>query len=242
MKDLLQPLADDLMSYCGKHMGFEDPPSLFLQDDKENANDVFGKTAFYDPGEKSISIFTTNRHPKDILRSIAHELVHHKQNMKGMFDNLSGPTGDGYAQENPFLRNMEKQAYLVGNMAFRDWEDSLKKKNKEKGIMIKIVEAFNKKGEQKMLKENKRKIIKEEETPEKDTTGIVETEDEIIDEEGAATGEEFIEGGMPPADPDNTGEIVPEHKTPEWEKLIDKNRFNTRRERLFKKLMKSFIK
>ena len=241
MEDLLRPLADDLISYCGKHMGFQDPPSLFLQDDEKNANNVFGKTAFYNPSEQSISIFTTNRHPKDILRSIAHELVHHKQNLKGMFDNVTA-AGPGYAQEDPHLRNMEKQAYLVGNMAFRDWEDSLKKKNKEKGIMIKIVEAFNKKGEQKMLKENKRKIIKEEETPEKDTTGIVETEGELIDEEDGGTGEEFIEGGMPPADPDNTEESVPEHKTPEWEKLIDKNRFNSRRERLFKKLMKSFIK
>ena len=139
-------------------MGFQDPPSLFLQDDEKNANNVFGKTAFYNPSEQSISIFTTNRHPKDILRSIAHELVHHKQNLKGMFDNVTA-AGPGYAQEDPHLRNMEKQAYLVGNMAFRDWEDSLKKKNKEKGIMIKIVEAFNKKGEQKMLKENKRKII-----------------------------------------------------------------------------------
>ena len=34
--------------------------------------------------------------------------------------------GEGYAQENEFLREMEKEAYLEGNMCFRDWEDGYK--------------------------------------------------------------------------------------------------------------------
>tara|TARA_Y100000592_G_C5277800_1_gene224865 strand:- start:65 stop:601 length:537 start_codon:yes stop_codon:yes gene_type:complete len=40
--------------------------------------------------------------------------------------------GDGYAQKNPHLRNMEKEAYLKGNMCFRDWEDSYKTTNYSK--------------------------------------------------------------------------------------------------------------
>jgi hypothetical protein len=72
-----------------------------------------------------IHVYATGRHPKDILRSIAHELVHHNQNENGKFNN-AGYSGKGYAQKNPHLRKMELQAN--DPMLFRDWEDSLKEK------------------------------------------------------------------------------------------------------------------
>ena len=61
------------------------------------------------------------------MRSISHELVHHNQNCQG---NLGGDhySGEGYAQKDPHMRKMEKEAYLQGNMCFRDWEDSYKQK------------------------------------------------------------------------------------------------------------------
>jgi hypothetical protein len=40
--------------------------------------------------------------------------------------NDSGYHGAGYAQKNKDLRKSEKEAYLKGNMCFRDWEDGLK--------------------------------------------------------------------------------------------------------------------
>jgi hypothetical protein len=75
-----------------------------------------------------IVVFTTNRHPKDILRSIAHELVHHMQNCRG--DLGKEEAGENYAQNNPHLRKMEAEAYEKGNLIFRDFEDNLKTKNK----------------------------------------------------------------------------------------------------------------
>ena len=133
----LKPLADELMGYCQKEMGFQKPPSLFFQEDPENAKDSLGKTAYYDPSNLKIVIYTTGRHDKDILRSIAHELVHHVQNLRGDFDNTDS-TDPGYAQNDPHLRNMEKEAYLLGNMLFRDWEDQKKSQNlKENKIMNK---------------------------------------------------------------------------------------------------------
>ena len=57
---------------------------------------------------------------------MSHELVHHGQCERGEFDEL-GETGAGYAQKNPHLRNMEREAYEVGNMVFRDFEDIHKK-------------------------------------------------------------------------------------------------------------------
>ena len=87
---------------------------------------MLGKTAYYDPEQREIHIYTTDRHPKDIMRSISHELVHHNQNCQG---NLGGEhySGEGYAQKDPHMRKMEEEAYLQGNMCFRDWEDRHKK-------------------------------------------------------------------------------------------------------------------
>lgn len=48
-------------------------------------------TAQYDPNNHRVMINAKNRHFGDVLRSIAHELVHHKQNVNG---ELSGPVQD----------------------------------------------------------------------------------------------------------------------------------------------------
>jgi len=48
-------------------------------------------TAQYDPNNHHVMVNAKNRHFGDVLRSIAHELVHHKQNVNG---ELSGPVQD----------------------------------------------------------------------------------------------------------------------------------------------------
>ena len=114
-----------LCDFAQQRLGFEKPPSIFLNHDERNAGNTLGKTGHYDPNTMEIHVFATGRHPKDILRSIAHELVHHNQNENGQFDDM-GYSGKGYAQKNPHLRKMEKEAN--DPMLFRDWEDSLKEK------------------------------------------------------------------------------------------------------------------
>jgi hypothetical protein len=122
-----EDMIQSLVSFSQDRFGFEKPPTLFLNSDPANAENMLGKTAYYDPEQKEIHIYTTDRHPKDIMRSISHELVHHHQNCKGDFagDHYSG---EGYAQKDPHMRKMEKEAYLQGNMCFRDWEDGYKQK------------------------------------------------------------------------------------------------------------------
>jgi ubiquitin len=121
----LMPLIKQFMPFAKERMGFQDPPKLFLKGDSENASNPLGRTAFYDPAEKAVTLYITGRHPKDIMRSLSHELVHHRQNCNGDFKN-AGEMGEGYAQNNPHMREMERQAYEIGNMCFRDWEDSIK--------------------------------------------------------------------------------------------------------------------
>ena len=152
MIDQLKPLMGMLCSFSQKRMGFEHPPSLFLKKDSKNSKKPLGKTAFYDPGQKSITIYVTNRHPKDILRSFAHELVHHTQNLRGdLSPEKCGNMGNNYAQSNKHMRNMEKEAYLIGNMCFRDWEDGLPEEDMRK---YKLAES-------KFLKENKKVNVNE---------------------------------------------------------------------------------
>ncbi len=122
----LSPIIDKFMPFASKRMGFKTEPSVVFQSDPENGARVFGKTAYYDPENKTITIYVDNRHPKDMLRSMSHELVHHSQCERGEFHKI-GYTGPGYAQNNPHLRNMEREAYEIGNMVFRDFEDIHKK-------------------------------------------------------------------------------------------------------------------
>ena len=100
-------------------------PKLILRQDEENAKKLFGRTAYYDPNESTIVVFITNRHPKDILRSYCHELIHHVQNERGdlKMGDSSSPT---YAQDDNHMREMEKEAYLEGNLLLRDFEDNFK--------------------------------------------------------------------------------------------------------------------
>ena len=123
-------VASQFYPYSKQNLGFDRPVSLRLVSDLDNSQNTFGKTAHYDPNSMEIVIYTDNRHPKDMLRSLSHELVHHAQNCRGDFDN-DHSTEDGYAQNDPYMREKEAEAYLVGNgFMVRDYEDSLKEKNK----------------------------------------------------------------------------------------------------------------
>jgi len=113
------------MPFAKEKMGFSRPPRLFLRQDDQNAANPMGKTGFYDPEKESITLYITGRHPKDIMRSLAHELQHHTQKCNGDFDNLQNVGEQGYAQNNPHMRKMEIQAYQA-SIVFRDWEDSTK--------------------------------------------------------------------------------------------------------------------
>ena len=120
----------DLYKTAKDKFNIQKAPKLRLRQDKENAKKTFGRTAHYDPQEQTIVIFITNRHPKDILRSFCHELIHHVQNERGDLK-ISGDLSPTYAQDNDHMRNMEKEAYLEGNLLLRDFEDNFKYENKK---------------------------------------------------------------------------------------------------------------
>jgi len=113
------------MPFAKEKMGFSRPPKLFLRQNTQNAADPMGKTGFYDPENEAITLYVTGRHPKDVMRSLAHELQHHTQKCNGDFENVQNMGEQGYAQADPHMRSMEIQAYQA-SIVFRDWEDSIK--------------------------------------------------------------------------------------------------------------------
>jgi hypothetical protein len=97
-------------------------PSIELVgDDVDNAEKFLGKTAYYDPINKSITLYTYGRHPKDIVRSYAHEMIHHIQNLEGRLGDVSTTN----TLEDDHINDLEKEANLKGTMTFRNWTDSI---------------------------------------------------------------------------------------------------------------------
>lgn len=108
-------------------------PKIHL--DWSEQDGLFIKTGFYSPDEKQITVFCKDRHPKDILRTFAHEMIHHSQNLNGIDLNFS--TTD--VKDDKDLERVEAEAYLKGNIYFRKWteyENSEKKSlNESKTIL-----------------------------------------------------------------------------------------------------------
>ena len=127
----IEPHVQGMYDYFDQKIGFNKPPTMIFDSDPGNQSNVLGKTAYYDPSTLEIHVYSDGRHPKDMLRSIAHELIHHRQNLEGRLD-VGGYHGEGYYLENEELKKLEHEAMLEGNAFMREYEDTLKRKeNKE---------------------------------------------------------------------------------------------------------------
>lgn len=99
------------------------PKVKFIDNDADNAKDFLGKTAHYDPTNKVIVLYTMGRHPKDIMRSFSHEMIHHMQNCEDRLNNITTTN----ITEDDYLYELEKEANTMGTMLFREWTDTLNK-------------------------------------------------------------------------------------------------------------------
>jgi hypothetical protein len=117
------PIVKSLTEYMlEKGMNIRPLPKVkFVDDDSENAKDFFGKTAYYDPNNRVIVLYTMDRHPKDVMRSFAHEMIHHEQNCNDKLTNINTTN----TNEDGDLPEIEREAYEKGNMMFRNWTDTL---------------------------------------------------------------------------------------------------------------------
>jgi hypothetical protein len=75
----LAPMLDSFVSFASDKLGLKSMPNVRYKTDDDDYNSF----AAYNPASNELSVHTMNRHPMDIFRSVAHELVHHKQNEDG---------------------------------------------------------------------------------------------------------------------------------------------------------------
>jgi hypothetical protein len=74
--------------WIAEQLGIEKLPKIVLLD--KPVDTTFGQ---YDPNTRSIRLVTTGRHPIDVLRTLAHELTHYKQDSEGNLPAGAGETG-----------------------------------------------------------------------------------------------------------------------------------------------------
>ena len=129
---IIEGMINNYYPYAQEYLKFDKPVNVSLLSDPKNAQDSFGKTAYYDPNNREIAIYTDNRHPKDMLRSFSHELVHHAQNCRGDLEGNRSYEGQDYYLHDSYMKKLEEEAYLVGNgKMFREYEENLKKQRRK---------------------------------------------------------------------------------------------------------------
>jgi hypothetical protein len=129
--DIKQRIMQLTQHMLDKGMNIEPLPNVkFVDGDNVNAREFLGKTAYYDPNSATIVLYTEGRHPKDIVRSFSHEMIHHIQNLEGRLDNITTTN----TQEDDTLNDIETEANLKGTMTFRNWTDSLNE-SKQVGVI-----------------------------------------------------------------------------------------------------------
>lgn len=125
------PYIASLLEYMiDKGMKVTPLPEVKVRYDENEANNFFGKTAYYDPNNKEVVLYVLGRHPKDVMRSFSHEMIHHMQNMEGRLGNITTTN----VNEDDYLQEIEKEAHSKGSYIFREWED-LTKNNDNKEVM-----------------------------------------------------------------------------------------------------------
>lgn len=76
---LLENMMDNLLDLCQQELQLDDMPHIELVDEPA----VGGGTSFGQFSNDGIQVVTKDRHPVDVMRTVAHELVHHKQRLAG---------------------------------------------------------------------------------------------------------------------------------------------------------------
>ena len=90
---LLEEKLDDFVQFACDHLKLQDTPKIELV----QVRDGNMTTANYCPNTKNIKVYAKGRALFDVARSLAHELVHHKQNVNG--EELNGDTGSDCENE-----------------------------------------------------------------------------------------------------------------------------------------------
>ncbi len=128
LEDQIVKLTQDFYDGFAKEtLGLQEDPIVFYDFDEQNEKHPLKQsTGLFNPDTNSIVIFCHGRHPKDILRSFAHELVHYSQNINGAIsDEVKNRLMSGADIDDPLVQSVEGPAYRNGSFMLRKFTSSL---------------------------------------------------------------------------------------------------------------------
>jgi hypothetical protein len=91
-ENLNRDLVYEFIKHVKNELELDKFPPIKLSDDSQKAIDL-RSWGGYQPSDKTIYIVIAKRHPADVFRTLAHELVHYKQDLEGRLKPNSGMTG-----------------------------------------------------------------------------------------------------------------------------------------------------
>jgi Zn-dependent peptidase ImmA (M78 family) len=104
-------LIKSFLPFAKEHLDIDQLPTIRIVDSVPGTDGTtFGR---YDQDENIIYVVANGRHPKDAMRTLAHELVHYKQNIEDRLHDESGATGseeenEANAQAGVIMRNFNQ--------------------------------------------------------------------------------------------------------------------------------------
>jgi hypothetical protein len=107
-----QTSINDFVEFASKRLNLKETPKVNLVSGNEFKNEL-AALGGYDPSSKEIFVATDKRLTADILRTIAHEMVHRKQEEKGFLKNIDK---DGVAGS-----KIENQANAIAGILMREY-------------------------------------------------------------------------------------------------------------------------
>jgi len=114
-------IVGDFLDFCQDSLGYETPASVELVTDR----DKLVTLASYNLNDNSVRVYSKNRALADILRSIAHELVHHKQLEDGRIDINNPPQdvgGEIEDEANAVAGQLVKAFGYTGVNIYENWD------------------------------------------------------------------------------------------------------------------------
>jgi hypothetical protein len=107
----LKEIGNIFVKHCVKALGINTLPKITLVAEiGESEHPTFGT---FDPSTNTISVAYKDRHVMDVLRTLAHELTHHKQREENRIKPDSGETGS----------DIENEANAQAGVLMRDFAD-----------------------------------------------------------------------------------------------------------------------
>jgi len=103
--------VQDFVGYVAKRLGIDKLPNIQLN--KQIGTSEHPTFGLFDPETNSVQVAVSGRHIMDVLRTLAHELVHHKQRELDMIQPGDGATGS----------KIENQANAQAGIIMRDFAD-----------------------------------------------------------------------------------------------------------------------